>query len=145
MPGVWVSKPESLNSNKMKTTTTTFIVSLSLAITGIIFLLLRKNKKDNTKLEERNYNIKEEDDSSDKKTAESIKQNQKIIDDQIIKLVKEEEFSSTAELLQTLIRELVEKNGIDILYDAPKSLSDIEECLQSLGLSIEEKRNKKKD
>jgi LPXTG-motif cell wall-anchored protein len=121
----------------MKKNTTTLLVGIGLVLTASLLLFFRKKEDNNKNIEEE----KEKDKVNEKKPEPSKikvideKKNQQIIDKAVRDLIENNEYSSLADLLSDLVSEIVKRSGdIDILYDAPKNIEELEEIIISLGL-----------
>lgn len=116
----------------MKKNTTTLLVGLGLVLTGSLLLLCKKeNESDSSKEDTK----KDEKKSEDIKNNDDIKENQQIVENTLIHLVKERKFTSSTDLYETLLREVVQRSkDFNILYEAPKNIEELEELIISLGL-----------
>jgi len=123
----------------MKKNTTTLLIGIGLVLTASLLLYFREKEEDNNKnIEEK----KEKDKVNEKKPEPSTKikvidekKNQQIINKAVRDLIENNEYGSLADLLSDLVSEIVKRSGdIDILYDAPKNIEELEEVIISLGL-----------
>ena len=128
----------NITIKKMKKNTTTLLVGIGLVLTASLLLFFREKEEDNNKnIEEK----KEKDKVNEKKPEPSKikvideKKNQQIINKAVRDLIENNEYGSLADLLGDLVSEIVKRSGdIDILYDAPKTIEELEEVIISLGL-----------
>ena len=111
-------------------------IGIGLLLTAIILLATTTRDTSSSESEEKEN---ESNSNSPKKRKDVISEtevNKKIINDTLKELVKKKEYATSADLLSQLISEVIKRTGgnIEILYDAPKNLEELEVALRLLGL-----------
>ena len=125
----------NITIKKMKKNKTTLLIGLGLVLTASLLLLCNKDGSNSSKEDEEKDTNGKEKEKKNKNIKNDIKENQQVIENTLIYLVKERKFTTLTDLYTTLLSEVVQKSkDINILYEAPKNIEELEELIVSLGL-----------
>lgn len=110
----------------MKKQTKILVGSLFLAASLLLLLTNRSETENNEESNEK---------KEPKKDQKDVDKNKDLINNALKDLVNKGEFDSLPDLLTNLISEVVKRSkDIDILYDTPKNVEELEEALVLINL-----------